>query len=95
MNLLKTLGKYYLTLSYLGPAVHHRVDRGYAFPQGGPLHRGAGREIRTGLQLLRRRDGLWAHPYLLQRQAGGDAGSASEVTRAGLSLPPSAGVQAL
>ena len=75
--------------------MHHRVDRGYAFPQGGPLHGGAGREIRPRLQLLRRRDSLRAHPYLLQRQAGGDAGTASEVIRACLSMPPGAGVQAL
>ena len=75
--------------------MHHRADRGFAFPQGGPLHGGAGREIRPRLQLLRRRDSLRAHPHLLQRQAGGDAGSASEVTGACFSMPPGTGVQAL
>ena len=75
--------------------MHHRADRGFAFPQGGPLHGGAGREIRPRLQLLRRRDSLRARPHLLQRQAGGDAGSAPEVTGACLSMPPGSGVQAL
>ena len=75
--------------------MYHGIDRGYAFLQGGPLHGGAGQEVRTRLQLIRQRDCLQANPHFLQRQAGGDAGAASEVPRVCLSMPPGTGVQAL
>ena len=75
--------------------MYHGIDRGYAFLQGGPLHGGAGREVQPRLQLVRRRDSLRANSYFLQRQAGGNSGAASEVTRVCLSMPPGTGVQAL